>query len=84
MGQQREAAMKRQPAHATTQGTWYHQPVVWLGMLILLATLAGCLWLITLATRHADEPLATAQPILFRMPTAQPPATDTGPPEAPR
>lgn len=69
---------------ATARSTWYHQPVVWLGALILVATIGGCLWLITLAIRHTDEPLATAQPILFRMPTAQPPAAQPDQPGSPR
>jgi hypothetical protein len=69
------------------RSTWHHQPVFWLGALILAATLAGCIQLIALATRHADEPLATAQPILFGMPTAQPAAFEhphDPPGEAPR
>jgi hypothetical protein len=57
------------------RSSWYHQPVFWLGALILAATLAGCIQLIVLATRHADEPLATGQPVIFRIPTAQPAAS---------
>ncbi len=63
-----------------TRGAWYHQPVVWLGGLLLAATLAGCIHLVALATRHADEPLTTAQPVLFGMPTAHP--VPSGPPPA--
>jgi hypothetical protein len=42
-------------AHATS--TWYRQPILWLGVAIFLASLAGCVWMIVLGARHADEPV---------------------------
>lgn len=38
-------------------GRWYQQPVLWLGIALFLASLAGCAWMIVLGARHADEPV---------------------------
>ncbi|QNK01195.1 hypothetical protein [Dyella telluris] len=40
-----------------TGGRWYHQPVVWLGAAFFAASLAGCVWMIVLGARHADQPV---------------------------
>ena len=61
------------------RSTWYHQPVVWLGALIFVASLAGCVWLIVLGARHADEPVATRGETVFKVPTKG--ATTEGQPE---
>ncbi|MCK9540010.1 hypothetical protein [Dokdonella sp.] len=53
-------------------GAWYRQPVVWLGAVLLAASLAGCVWMIVLATRYADEPLPTAGGQVFKVPRAHP------------
>lgn len=42
---------------------WYRQPVVWLGIAVFAASLAGCVWLIVLGTRHADIPLETTHQV---------------------
>ncbi|TAL85240.1 MAG: hypothetical protein EPN74_08790 [Rhodanobacter sp.] len=42
---------------------WYRQPVLWLGMAVLAASLAGCIWLIALSMRHADTPLNTSHKV---------------------
>ena len=55
----------------TTRGAWYRQPVVWLGALIFTASLAGCVWMIVLAARHADEPVPTGATV-FKVPTSTP------------
>ena len=34
---------------------WYRQPILWLGAVILAASLAGCIWMIVLAVQHPDE-----------------------------
>lgn len=60
-----------------TQAAWYHQPVVWLGALIFAASLAGCVLMIVLGARHADEPIATRQGEILRVPTAKRAAPDT-------
>ncbi len=36
---------------------WYRQPILWLGAAIFGASLAGCVWMIVLGARHADEPV---------------------------
>ena len=43
-------------------GHWYGQPVVWLGVAILLASLAGCVWMIVLGARYADVPIEGVHP----------------------
>jgi hypothetical protein len=37
-------------------GAWFRQPVVWLGALILAASIAGCVVMIVLAMRFPDPP----------------------------
>ncbi|MDR2213871.1 MAG: hypothetical protein LBE21_09640, partial [Pseudomonadales bacterium] len=48
---------------------WYHQPILWLGLVLFAASLAGCIWLIVLAERHADPPVPT-DAALFDVPLA--------------
>lgn len=58
---------------------WYRQPIIWLGTAILVASLAGCVLLIILGARYADEPLPVEGPA-FRIPLATaPPATEPSP-----
>ncbi|WP_291210412.1 hypothetical protein [Dokdonella sp.] len=49
---------------------WYRQPVAWLGVAVLAASLAGCVWLIVLGLRHADEPVAT-DGVIFKVPVTR-------------
>jgi len=49
---------------------WYRQPVAWLGIAVLAASLAGCVWLIVLGLRHADEPVAT-DGVIFKVPVTR-------------
>lgn len=53
---------------AQARGNWYRHPLLWLGSFILLASLAGCVWLIVMATRYPDPPLDTGSSQGFRMP----------------
>ena len=48
---------------ARTASAWYRQPVLWLGIAIFLASLAGCVWLIVLGARHADTPVQTSHTV---------------------
>ena len=51
------------PVEAPPQaGAWYRQPVLWLGAVILGASLAGCIFTIVLSSRHADVPLEAVHP----------------------
>ena len=52
---------------------WYRQPVLWLGLAILLLSLAGCIWMIVLGARHGDAPLETGRTILGVPETSAPP-----------
>lgn len=53
---------------------WYRQPILWLGAAILAASLAGCIWLIVVATQYADEPVGGAGDALLGVPVAAPTA----------
>jgi hypothetical protein len=57
---------------------WYRQPILWLGALLLAASLGGCIGMIVLGLRHADEALPTGGQ-LFKIPLARP--TPPPPPE---
>lgn len=61
--------------------SWYRQPIAWLGILIFVGSLAGCIHLIVLASTHEDPPLAaTDSDISFRIPATRAPSE---PPPAP-
>lgn len=60
------------PPHAEhARSAWYHQPVLWLGALLFAASLAGCVLMIVLGARHADEALPTGGEIM-KMPLVRP------------
>lgn len=64
---------------------WYHQPIVWLGILVFAASVAGCIWLIVVGVRYADTPLDTANTVLGvpagSRSSATPPPPPTDPPQ---
>ena len=72
----------RTPADAA-RGRWYRQPVLWLGALLFAASLAGCVWMIVLGARYADQPVATQGEMVFKLPSARPASNDDPPREAP-
>lgn len=49
---------------------WYRQPVLWLGIAIFVASLAGCVWLIVVSVRYADTPLSTTSHAVLGVPVA--------------
>jgi hypothetical protein len=59
-----------QPAERTLSA-WYRQPVLWLGALLFGASLGGCVLMIVLGARNADEALPTAGEIM-KKPLARP------------
>lgn len=64
-------------------GEWYRQPVLWLGALIFVASLAGCVWMIVLGADNVDEALPTQGATILKMPMARPTAQPASPtPEA--
>lgn len=64
---------------ARTASAWYSQPVLWLGIAVFVASLAGCVWLIVVGSRHADTPLPTAHTV-FGVPVGA--HSSAGPPPA--
>lgn len=60
---------RRADAIDTTRATpWHRQGVVWLGVLVFAASMAGCIWIITVGLRHADAPVATGRHAVFGVP----------------
>lgn len=53
--------MKPPVAETAEAGAWHRQPVVWLGLAILLASVAGCIALMVLGARHDRDPSSAAQ-----------------------
>lgn len=61
--------MSRDNASAQERaGRWYRQPLLWLGALIFVASLAGCVWMVVLGARHADTPVPTHSTGAFGVP----------------
>lgn len=52
-------------------GSWYSQPVVWLGIAVFAATLAGCIYLIVVSAEYDDASLPSGHRV-FGVPTQQP------------
>ena len=64
---------------------WYRQPIVWLGVFVFVASMAGCFWLIVVGNRYADTPLDTSHTV-FGVPvsahsSSPPPRPVTDPPQ---
>lgn len=69
------------PANRALPGSsrWYRQPLLWLGLAIFAASMAGCLWIIRVSSRYADPPLPTQARSVMGVPaTAQPRAERSG------
>ncbi len=49
---------------------WYRQRVLWLGALVFVASIAGCVWIIMVGIRHADAPVDTGLQTIFGVPAA--------------
>ncbi|WP_225561836.1 hypothetical protein [Rhodanobacter sp. DHB23] len=49
-------------------GRWYHQPILWLGIAVFVASMLGCTWIIVAGARSADTPLQTSRTV-FGVPT---------------
>ncbi|HSN01560.1 MAG TPA: hypothetical protein VLS52_11180 [Rudaea sp.] len=58
---------------------WYRQGIVWLGAAVFAASIAGCIWLIVVAERHADPALPITGPQIMKVPVARPPKPDNSP-----
>ncbi|MBS0438254.1 MAG: hypothetical protein JSS33_02485 [Proteobacteria bacterium] len=67
-------AAPRDNSHA-----WYRQSIVWLGVLVFIASIVGCVWLIIVAQRYADPELPVSGPQVMKVPVARPPKPDASP-----
>jgi len=57
--------MRHRDDHAADAGNrWYRQPIVWLGAVMFTASMAGCVWMIVLGTRHADQAIDAPPPLM--------------------
>lgn len=56
-------APRTEPPRPATGGRWYQQPIVWLGIVVFIASMAGCVWIIVAGTRSADIPLETSHTV---------------------
>jgi hypothetical protein len=64
-------APHRRPSLTACDGpavAWYRLPILWLGAIIFSASVAGCVLMILLGSRHADESLPDAGMTLLKMP----------------
>lgn len=48
--------MAKRTTEPNGHSAWYHQPVVWLGVLIFGLSMAGCVWMIAVSLRHDETP----------------------------
>jgi len=58
-------------AERAARDAWYGQPILWLGAVLLAATLAVTAAMIALGLRHGDTPLPTVDgPKILKVPLA--------------
>lgn len=50
---------------------WYRVPVLWLGIVLFVASIAGCIGMIVLAAQYPDDPMPVDSERLLKMPTHQ-------------
>ena len=60
------------PQRSGTEARWYQPPVVWLGLAILLVSIAGCIAVIVAASRYPDEPVHTGSETVLKVPVSDP------------
>ncbi|MGE0801709.1 MAG: hypothetical protein AB7G13_09490 [Lautropia sp.] len=73
---------RAEPAQRVLSRSPWRQPVVWLALVVFLASIAGCILTIVLAVRHAEPTTADPGERIFRVPIDRAPSP-IGPP-APR
>lgn len=49
---------------------WFQQPILWLGFAIFVASMAGCIWIIVISSRYADQPLPTGSHAVMGVPAS--------------
>lgn len=79
----RSRTPSRRPPHDSrppdAHDVWYRQSVVWLGAIVLAASIGGCIWLIVVAERYADPPLPVDGLQILKVPLTRPPPQTPGP-----
>ena len=65
---------RQAPGVSAAPRTAWRQPVVWLGVVIFLASLIGCILTIVLASRHDDPALGHGVEYLMKVPLERVPA----------
>lgn len=50
---------------------WYRLPIVWLGTAIFIASIAGCIAVIVLASHYSDEPLPVGGERVLKVPESR-------------
>jgi len=55
----------------TFEHRWYRLPIAWLGLAVFIASIAGCIGVIALASRHLDEPLPVGGERLLQVPATR-------------
>jgi hypothetical protein len=71
---------QNEAARRESSRAWYRQGIVWLGVAVFAASIAGCIWLIVVAERFADPALPVAGPQIMKVPVARPaPPPDPAP-----
>lgn len=53
---------------------WYRLPVLWLGILVFIASIAGCIWIIVVSVQYRDEPVPVQSQSVLGVPTHPHPA----------
>ena len=67
---------------ADPSAAWFRQPIVWLGGVIMAATIAACIAIITLALLHPDQPLPTRTTDVMKVPLEHAPRARSSPDDA--
>jgi len=57
------SAPQTESSQAGAGGQWHRQPILWLGIAVFIASMAGCVWIIVAGTRSADIPLETSHTV---------------------
>lgn len=65
-----ESAAGRGPAAGRGRAGWYRSTILWLGIALFVASIAGCFLTVAIALRHADMPLAVGGEQLLSVPAA--------------
>lgn len=55
---------------------WYRQPVVWLAIAVFALLAAGSIAMLVLGARHTDEPVASGDAQILKMPLSRAPPQD--------